>query len=78
MESKWLCVLSQYVPEINVGNINQCVVCGGVIGSNWPDGSSILPYCCWSMVGGIGSNPIRTSEELQSSEICFTLSKVVA
>ena len=25
----WLCVLSQYVPEINVGNINQCVVCGG-------------------------------------------------
>ena len=32
MESKWLCVLSQYVPEINVGNINQCVVCGGGIG----------------------------------------------
>ena len=27
----WLCVLSQYVPEINVGNINQCVVCGGGI-----------------------------------------------
>ena len=30
MESKWICVLSQYVPEINVGNINRCVVCGGV------------------------------------------------
>ena len=56
----WLCVLSQYVPEINVGNINQCVVCGGVTGSNWPGGSSILPYCCWGMVGGMGSNPIRT------------------
>ena len=29
MESKRLCVLSQYVADINVGKINQCVVCGG-------------------------------------------------
>ena len=30
--STWLCVLSQYVSEINVGNINQCVVCGSSVG----------------------------------------------
>lgn len=30
--STWLCVLSQYVADINVGKINQCVVCGGGIG----------------------------------------------
>ena len=75
MESKWLCVLSQYVPEINAGNINQCVVCGGVIGSNWPDGSSILPYCCWSMVGGIGSNPIRTFRRTAICGNSFTYSQ---
>lgn len=39
---------------------NRCVMCGGVIGSNWPDGSSILLYCCWGMASGGGSNPSRT------------------
>ena len=35
MESKWLFVLSQYVPDIYVGKINQCVVCGGGIGKRF-------------------------------------------
>lgn len=33
--STWLFVLSQYVSDINVGKINQCVVCGGGIGKRF-------------------------------------------